>query len=197
MVFAAVIGNAAAKTAAGVVNRAITVIENSPSVTADISVSRSGGEKSEGNLILSKEKFRIDFPGVKNWFDGKNMWAYSSSAGEVNLTEPSAEELMEINPLSYITSVRNNFNKRLLKSIDKGISTVELTPLKGKKSDVDKIVASFCETTGFPVKLILYTKGQGVVTVTLGNIRVGKKLPVSTFRFNPAQLPGVEVIDLR
>ena len=187
--------SAATKTAESVVSRAVTLIEKAPSLSARISVTQ-GGQESTGELIISGKKFSVDLPGIKNWFDGKSLWSYSASAGEVNLTEPTAEELAEINPLTYLTAVKSSFTKRLLKSQDAGINVVELTP-KTKKGGIKKVVASFSEKSGFPVRFIIYPDGQSAVTIAIKELKQGKLLPVSTFRLQEKLLPGVEVIDLR
>ena len=75
---------------------------------------------------MSGNKFTIKSPEMEIWFDGKNQWAYSPNTDEVNLTEPTAEELSQINPLSVINRFANNFNASLLPSA-KGVKNIRLS----------------------------------------------------------------------
>ena len=53
---------------------------------------------SEGRIRLKGEKFRLDTEGITTWFDGRTQWTYLENSDEVNVSEPTAEELQSINP---------------------------------------------------------------------------------------------------
>ena len=74
-----------------------------------------------GTIIMDGEKFHLDCDGIKTWFDGKTQWSYVEENEEVNITEPTRDELMEINP--YL----------LFQSYDKGYGYTE--PLPGESFD--------------------------------------------------------------
>lgn len=189
-------GVAESLTASGVVSKSAAILENAPAVIAPFTLISEGSENN-GKLIMSKNKFCLTLPNMSSWYDGKTLWTYSRSAGEVNVSEPTLSEIAEINPLSYISAAKGKYNKRLLKTDSPRLVTVELTPGKGENSEFRKIVATFNASTYMPVKLLIYSAGSGVVTVNFKSVTVGKAQPASAFRFNEKNYPGIDIIDLR
>ena len=53
-------------------------------------------------------RFYYDSEEVKAWYDGTDLWVYVKQSGEVNLSTPHKEDLMEINPLLNLEGVRKN-----------------------------------------------------------------------------------------
>ena len=49
-----------------------------------------------GVLYLEGEKFVVETEGMKTWFDGHTQWSYVASADEVNVSEPTQEELQTV-----------------------------------------------------------------------------------------------------
>lgn len=185
------------KNATDIINRSASKIESTPSITSDLAVFQNSSEQ-KGKLTMSGAMFTVVLPEAVVWFDGKSMWSYSKATGEVNLTEPTLEELSEINPLAFVLAAKNKFNKRLLKSASANEEVVELRPRKGIVMDVSKVVVTFDKTTSLPSKITVYPRNNcGIVTLKFRNTKTGGKLPVSVFRFNKKDYPDAELIDLR
>ena len=72
---------------------------------------------------------------------------------------------------------------------------IELTP-KGR-TDIAKAVITFNPSTGYPAEIVAYGTDRSVTTISIRSLTAGKALAASTFRFNAAKYPGVEVVDLR
>jgi len=189
--------SAATKSATEVVNRAVQKISKAPSITAKFTIIQNSQENT-GELIMSNNLFHMALPGMSSWYDGKRLWSYSQAAGEVNLTEPTRDEIYEVNPITYVITAKDAFNKRMLKSQKSDEDVVEMTPKQKKDTAISKIIATFNAKTSMPMKLIIYhSNGKNVITVRFKSIKIGKMLPISAFRYNPKELPGIEVIDLR
>ena len=84
-----------------VIASAAKSFKNAKSVTAPYSMTMDGNTV-KGEAVISGDKFRITTPGMSIWYDGRTQWTYSSSTGEVNVTEPTAEELQQILSLIHI-----------------------------------------------------------------------------------------------
>lgn len=184
---------AARPSAKSVVETAASKLRKAPSVKGTFTVANASG-KSRGTLTVSGKRFVMDTPQLKVWFDGKTQWAYSPSGAEVNVTEPTAAELAESNPLSVLTNMTTSYNCKRLSS-SASTDKIELTP-RGK-TDIAKAVITFSNSTGYPTDIVVTGSDRSVTTIHITSLTTGKALTASTFRFNASKFPGVEVVDLR
>ena len=132
--------NSSAQNASNVLTQASNKFANSKSITASFSII-DNGHSQNGSIIVAGNKFVISTPQLSTWFDGKTQWSYSSSVNEVNITNPTADELQQINPFAIISSFRNNFNASMLNS-PKGSFKIQLTPKKSNQS-IKKVELTF------------------------------------------------------
>lgn len=191
---AAISVNAAAPSAAKVVSQAVQKLKSEKSVEAEFTV-RSGNNSTNGSITIANRMFTLKSPDGSTWYDGKNLWSYSPSTNEVNLSEPTPQELAEINPFSFIATLQSAYTYRLLQS-PAGTRCVEFNLKKNENLNITKAVITFDDTTHFPKKIVL-TIDRRVLTVTVTKISSGQTLPVSLFKFSADKYPGAEVIDLR
>lgn len=186
--------NAANPQAADLLRQAAGKLRQAKSVSATCAIA-SEGHNTQARITMAGQRFRIESPGYAAWFDGRTQWTYSASTGEVTVTEPTAAELAETNPLSVIETVNTDYASTLLAS-GKEIRKIAL---KAKKPDTDvkSAVVTINARTLMPVSIDLtYASGQSVA-VTVQTISTGNALPSSTFTFNKAHYPDAVVNDLR
>lgn len=155
----------------------------------------NGGNSSTGRLVLGGRNFYLTTPDMKVWFDGTSLWSYLKAADEVNLSKPTRDELAQINPLSILGAIGNNYKLRRLASPE-GTDKIELIPNK-PSDDFAKAVVTIATATALPREVAIYDARGTATTIKISSAKVGQALPISTFRYNPRQFPGVEVIDLR
>lgn len=180
--------------AAQVVRQAAEAMKKAPSLQAAFTAS-SGASAINGSILLAGNRFRLTTPDLTTWFDGKTQWAYSPAAGEVNISEPTAEELMQINPFAIIAGMQTDYTPRRLKS-PAGSDIIQLTPKAN--SEYRKIIVTFNTATKLPSEIAITTTDNSTTKISLRNISTGKKTPpASAFRFSPEKYPGVEIVDLR
>lgn len=55
-----------------------------------------------GTIQLKGEKFVLKASEVITWFDGKTQWSYVVRNDEVNVSNPTQEELQQINPYTFL-----------------------------------------------------------------------------------------------
>lgn len=183
----------AAETARSVLDKAAAKLSSAGSVIADFTLSQDGACGS-GNITLSGDRFAIITDAMSTWYDGRTQWTYSPRINEVNITEPTAEELRQVNPFAIINAFRNNYSYRLTES-SASKNTVELTP-RTPDDNITKVTVTFDAATNFPSLIKLYTH-SGDMTITVNHIMEADKKPASAFTFNKNRYPGVEIIDLR
>lgn len=186
-----------AESATQLLARCADKLTSAPSVSARFTISGSEGDVA-GSVVLARERFRMNSPQLNIWFDGRTQWSALASAREVNVTEPTAEELLTTNPFAIITDYSRSYNCRLLKQQGGAatIKQVELTP-KAAGADIRRAVISIDTRTLWPVKAVVTMSSGTTVNATISNCAIGKKLPATSFTFTPSALPGYEIVDLR
>ena len=181
--------------ASEVLSSSIAALKKMKALEASFTATYNGASSS-GKMLLAGGAFRLTTPEMSTWFDGHTQWAYSPSAKEVNVSEPTFEELQQINPFAVLQSVQKQFTARRVKA-PAGMSRVELTPSKGAKSQYAKVVLTVNDATRLPVQIDV-TGTDGVTTaIKVNAIKEVKSPGAAAFRFPAKQYPGVEVIDLR
>lgn len=153
-----------------------------------------------GVIQLKGEKFLLKTSEMTSWFDGKTQWSYLAKNDEVNISNPTSEELQLINPYTFLYMYQKGFSYKLgtTKSFrGKAVSEVILTATD-RKMDLANIVLYITKDTYEPLYIQLQQRGQNTrneITITTYQTRL--KYADSVFVFDKKQYPGAEIIDLR
>ena len=67
-----------------------------------------------GTIQLKGEKFVLKASEVITWFDGKTQWSYVVRNDEVNVSNPTQEELQQINPYTFLYMYQKGFSYKRL-----------------------------------------------------------------------------------
>lgn len=183
-----------ADSAGSVIKKCADKIRASKSLIVDYTLT-SGGQKMDGSITIAGNCFSLSSPGVRSWYDGKTQWTYSAQVGEVNITEPTAEELAQVNPFAILDSFSSAYNASTTKSAS-GTTAVRLSP-KDKKSDITGALVTISNSTGYPSAIKLNLRGGQTFDIKIKSVTPGGLVPVTRFRFNKADYPGLSVVDLR
>lgn len=181
--------------ASGVLSEAISALNRMKAMEASFTA-ECNGQSTSGSILIAGGAFRLLTPGVSTWFDGHTQWAYSKSADEVNISEPTFEELQQINPFAILRSVEKNFTPRRLQA-PKGADRVELTPMKNVRTPYSKVVLTVNGASHLPEQIDVTATDGMVTSIRISGLKEVKKPSASAFRFPASQYPGAEVIDLR
>jgi outer membrane lipoprotein-sorting protein len=153
----------------------------------------------DGKAYMKKDKFKIEIPDAITWFDGVTQWVYVKDTEEVNITNPTGEELQGISPSMLFNIYKKGYNlsykgeKRIGGKI---MQEVELAPQR-KNADITKILVQIDKTNNIFSKIILTDKAGMQNTLTIRNYRTGTNMPDSTFSFSRNDCPQAEIVDLR
>lgn len=191
---AVILAAGAAESADQLLSRAADKLRTSKSVSASFSVKASAGNAS-GTITLAGDKFRIASQDLSVWYNGKTQWTYVASAGEVNITEPTADELQQINPFAIVNAMRRGYKATVTSRTS--ANTVLTLTATARRPEIKKAVLTLSNSTLYPSKIILTMADGSVTTITVSNVKAGAAQAASAFVFNPAKYPGVEVVDLR
>lgn len=194
LTFFACSAHVGAASAESVLQSAAEKYRKAQSISASF-VIETNGNKTDGSIIVSKDMFRLSMPQMSIWYNGRTQWTYSPATQEVSITEPTAEELQQINPFAIVSSFRQSYKSMLLKS-PVGTHKVRLVPINND-SVIKSITLSIDSKTSYPKEINITTDSNSTVKITISNVASGKSLPLSRFIFDPKEYPDAEVIDLR
>lgn len=184
-----------ADNASSVLDRAARKISSSKSIKAAYTLSSQGAASTSGTLTLAGDKFVMTAPQMTIWYDGTTQWVYLKDDNEVNVTEPTAEELLQVNPFVIINSFKQAYTAKMI-SDTKTLKKIALTA-RSTKSDIRSATITLNASTLMPVEISVKMASGHTATIKITSLTTGKQLPLSTFRFNAKAYPGAEVIDLR
>lgn len=161
---------------------------------------KNGGNAGNGKgvILLKGERFFLDTEGTLTWFDGKTQWSYLTSSDEVNVSNPTPEELQSINPYALLDMYRKGYGYKYNGIKTKGGKQgyeIVLTPLN-KKQDIRSITL-FVSKNYQPLSIVIEQKDKTKSEITVSSYQTNLSFPDSTFCFDPTKYPEAEVIDLR
>ncbi|PXV65427.1 outer membrane lipoprotein-sorting protein [Dysgonomonas alginatilytica] len=153
----------------------------------------------DGKAYLKGNKFKIDVPDGITWFDGKTQWVYAKGGDEVNVSNPTGEELAGVSPFVLLSLYKTGFKlnyKGEKKEKTKTVYVIEMIPL-GKKSEFTKMVVHIDKATNMFTSVNTFGKDGVNNHLIITKLQTGVNLPDNTFVFNKKDYPQIEVIDLR
>ncbi|NDV79603.1 LolA-like putative outer membrane lipoprotein chaperone [Dysgonomonas sp. 511] len=153
----------------------------------------------DGKAYMKGDKFRIEIPDAITWFDGKTQWVYIKDTEEVNVSNPTGEELQAISPSVLFNIYKKGFNlkyngeKRMAGKVHQ---EVELAPQK-KGAEFTKIVVLIDKSSNKFSKITLTDKAGMENVLTIKKYQTGAALADTSFRFEKKNYPNAEIVDLR
>ena len=156
--------------------------------------------RENGIIQLKGEKFMLKTSETTTWFDGKTQWSYMVRNDEVNVSNPTQEELQQINPYTFLYMYQKGFSYKLgtMKTFrGKAIWEVVLTA-KDKAQDLERITLYVTKERYEPLYILLQQRAhptRNAITVT--GYQTGQKYADTLFTFDRKQYPSAEIIDLR
>ena len=157
-------------------------------------------ESFDGILDLSGTKFHLNTPDIELWFDGKTQWQLQKAYDEVQISEPSEEEVQVMNPAVILGIYKKGCNYKYLgeKTNEKGrkVQEVELIP-QAKGSEMTRIVMQIGAVDFLPVKIHVFFQNKTENMIHIHKYQKNAALTDKHFVFNPKNYPDAEIIDLR
>lgn len=185
-----------ATTATSVLDQTADKLTKARSVTAEYTIT-SGAGKDKGKIILASGKFTLTSSTLRTWYDGLTLWTYSPDLGEVNITHPTSEELLQINPFAIISTYKQHYTAKLLNTQNKDTYSVELTPKTKEGTYFSKALITVDATTYFPREVKLILQDKSTVNIEVNSVTTGTLIGQQTFVFDQSDAPDAEIVDLR
>ena len=156
--------------------------------------------RENGIIQLKGEKFMLKTSETTTWFDGKTQWSYMVRNDEVNVSNPTQEELQQINPYTFLYMYQKGFSYKLGATKTyrgKAVWEVVLTA-RDKKQELEGITLFVTKDTYEPLYILLQQRGQQTRNeITITSYQTKQNYADQVFTFDKKQYPNAEVIDLR
>lgn len=156
--------------------------------------------RENGIIQLKGEKFMLKTSETTTWFDGKTQWSYMVRNDEVNVSNPTQEELQQINPYTFLYMYQKGFSYKLGATKTyrgKAVWEVVLTA-RDKKQELERITLFVTKDTYEPLYILLQQRGQQTRNeITITSYQTKQNYADQVFTFDKKQYPNAEVIDLR
>ena len=187
-----------------VLDKTAAAFEKAGGVKADFSVQAFNKGHSvgtaTGTIELKGEKFFLKTAETVSWFDGKTQWSYVTKNDEVNVSNPTQEELQQINPYTFLYMYQKGFSYKLGATKTyrgKAVWEVVLTA-RDKKQELEHITLFVTKDTYEPLCILLQQRGQQTRNeITITSYQTKQNYADQVFTFDKKQYPNAEVIDLR
>ena len=186
--------NAYAQSAQQIMKSLVEKYNNSTSIVTIFTL-QNGDFSIDGNITTEGNKFKLSLPNTEIWYDGKTLWTYSSDTNEVNITEPTDDELQEINPFAILTAFTTDYSSKLITENSKS-KIIELNSIQNDAL-VKRANIEIDKKTIMPQNINLIMNNGSTTQIHINNITFGKHLPSSFFSFDATKYPNTDIIDLR
>lgn len=192
-----------AQNARSILDRAAEAYNNAGSVAVTFTLDTKDDKSQttysyEGNAYMKGDKFKIELPDGITWFDGSTQWVYVKDTEEVNVSNPTGEELQAISPSAIFGIYKKGFDLAYKgeKRVDgRTVQEIELTPQK--KSEFSKIIVQIDKNSNIFSRIILIDRVGVENTLSIKSYKPDQNIADSMFMFSKSEYPDVEVIDLR
>jgi len=151
-----------------------------------------------GTFVMQQQKFVLESQDLTVYFDGKTQWTYLEANNEVSITEPSEDELAEINPMIILHEYQDKCNIRFSPDEKSAENyAVEMTPIVQQPLDFSKITVLMRKTDKNLVSMKLNSRNGYRISIRFDHFEKGAKVPDSTFVFDKKKYKNVIENDLR
>lgn len=184
----------AALTPEQVVQKAAAVISDARNISATFTVS-AGGKSSKGTIKSMGAKFTVQLPEFCTWYNGKDLYTYNPRTSETTITIPTAQELLESNPLLYVKGGAGGYTYSFSPVRRNGKYVVDLIP-RSKRSGVKKLTFTI-NAENFHTERIAVSMGGGQTVIDVTSFKTGLSFMPSEFDYPKSRYPKAEIVDLR
>lgn len=193
---------AAQKSARELLDQTAAAFEKAGSVESRFSIRvfsvGSAQGESAGVIRLQGEKFKIETPDAVTWFDGETQWTYLADSEDVNITNPTEEELQEINPYALLNLYRKGYAAKQGKTktwANKPVTEVVLTANDRKRNM--QTIRLYINKELQPVYVEVTLRDGSRNEINMTEYKTGEKYEDELFVFDEKEYPEAEVVDLR
>ncbi|MDO4695151.1 LolA-like putative outer membrane lipoprotein chaperone [Porphyromonas sp.] len=179
------------------INQALSKVKSDNGLSIDFSIETMGSDDAgSGTYYAHKNMFYLETSELKAWYNGRELWIYLYSNGEINLSHPTTSEIIDINPLIGLSQITSKEYKLSSKNTPSG-HNITAVPLKPNVTPIEMV--SIWGDKKEPLKTIeIKEKGlRQKIKIQIKAIKQNIKIDQQLFSYTPDKEPNIEIIDLR
>ena len=153
----------------------------------------------EGEASIKGDKFHLEMEAMDVWFDGKTQWVLIKEVNEVNISQPTTQEIASISPLALLALYKNGYTLEATQQATlngKSVHRIKMNPTASNK-DFQSVIATIDKTSNTLLQVLLAFPNGVKNQIDIPKYNANYHYPESEFTFNAANHPGVEIVDLR
>jgi len=152
-------------------------------------------QETNGKVILSGNKYRAEYMGVIDIFDGEKRYVIVPENEEVNIMAPDDPD--EITPARLFDFYKKGYRAQkdiTQKVAGRVIKYVRLFPIND--SDIDYVLIGIDEKTKHIYQVIIVQKNKTRITLKIRKISVNEPVNEKLFTFDKSKYPGYYINEL-
>lgn len=151
--------------------------------------------QTEGRMLIEGERFRLEYGNIIAVFSAGVLRYHDSEQETLTISQPTEEELIQINPLHFVRSNGQGFTSKMLPGVKDG-EVVGFTPQK-RSNGLKQVEITFRRANGIPSRIAITGEDGGKLIVRILSLERISALQSNTFSLEAKQFPKSEVVDLR
>ncbi len=154
-------------------------------------------EIKKGSVSIKGDAYKLTMAGQIVICDAKTVWTYLEDSQEV-MVSTADKSADAITPSSLLTSYYEDYKASYINdkvNTSKGLKTIELKPEKVKK--FTKILIGLNEAKLQIVNFSIFDNGGNTFVYDISKMTPNTPMEDADFKFNIADYPGVDVVDMR
>ncbi|MDO4692599.1 MAG: outer membrane lipoprotein carrier protein LolA [Porphyromonadaceae bacterium] len=148
----------------------------------------------KGRMTLQGESFRLEYGAITAVYAGGTLTYYNADESTLTISEPTQEELLQINPLHFLRSRGKSYKVEALPA-SKVAEILSFTPKT--KREMKRLEVSFLRSTSMPQEAVVIGKDGSRLVVRIADLKHQSLMPSAYFTLSAKQFPGCEVVDMR
>lgn len=156
-------------------------------------------ETINGNILMKRDKYRIEFGGQIIICNGSTIWTYLSDANEVHISNAAEEDdAFSISPHNIFSLYEEGHHCKYIRESalnNTRAHIIELIPVESQF--YHKVRLTIEKETNKLLSVVIFDREQTTFTYELTRQQPNLIIPDNRFSFRPESFPNIEVIDLR
>lgn len=152
-----------------------------------------------GEAMIKGNKFMLSTSTMDTWFNGQTQWVLMKDIQEVNISNPTSEEIASISPTVLLSMYKTGFVLKapVSKTINgKSAYVINMTPTASNKEF--KAVSVAIDKASNSLLQMNITMSNGMKNkIDISNYNTNYKFSDAEFNFDKSKHSGVEIVDLR
>lgn len=149
----------------------------------------------DGTMYIDQKRFRLQYGQTIATYTEPNLSIFDASEATFTISKPTEEELLQMNPLLFLSSRAKAFNVAMAAKSNDGVS-LRFTPKQNGK--IKYFTVLFHNSTKLPKQVTAYWPDGSRIEITFQFKPVSKTIGTPAFfNINRKDFPKAEFIDMR